>query len=199
MSISALDDRRPLPRTTTTEYATRGARARKGQGPGLRVVAPPRAERASRGLFALIIIMLLGGGFLANLLVNTSMAQGAFQIGDLQQAATKLSEEQAVLREQVGALSAPTALESKARALGMIPTDSPVFLSVPGGKVIGQPAPAGVAAEKKKDKKKNGRGAANAAPSESMTADAAPSESTTADAAPSESTTADAAPSESTP
>ena len=91
---------------------------------------------------------------LANLLVNTSMAQGAFQIGDLQQAATKLSEEQAVLREQVGALSAPTALESKARALGMIPTDSPVFLSVPGGKVIGQPAPAGVAAEKKKDMSK---------------------------------------------
>jgi hypothetical protein len=70
----------------------------------------------------------------------------------------------------------------------MIPTDSPVFLSVPGGKVIGQPAPAGVAAEKKKDKKKNGRGAADAAPNESTTADAAPNESTTADAAPNEST-----------
>jgi cell division protein FtsB len=156
MSITSLNDRRPLPKQTSTEYATRGAHARKGQGPALRVVAPPRPERGGRGLFILLIIVLLGGGFLANLLINTSMAQGAFQIGDLQQAATKLSEEQAVLREQVGALSAPTALEAKARALGMIPTDSPVFLSVPGGTVIGKPAPAGVAAEKKKIKKSEG-------------------------------------------
>lgn len=164
MSITALDDRRPLPRSSSTEYATRGARARKGQAPALRVVAPPRAERASRGIFVLVVVTLLAAGFLTNLLINTSMAQGAFHIGDLQREATKLTEAQAVLREQVAALSAPTVLEAKARALGMVPTDSPVFLSVPDGKVIGQPAPAAaeiVANEDvkkgaKKKKKKNG-------------------------------------------
>ncbi len=145
MSITALDDRRQLPRSSSTEYATRGARARKGQAPALRVVAPPRAERASRGVFVLIVVTLLAAGFLTNLLINTSMAQGAFRIGDLQREATKLTEAQAVLREQVAALSAPTVLEAKARALGMVPTDSPVFLSVPDGKVIGQPAPAAAA------------------------------------------------------
>ncbi len=185
MSITTLDDRRPLPKPSSTEYATRGAHARKGRGLALRVVAPPRSERGGRGLFILVIIVLLGGGFLANLLINTSMAQGAFQIGDLQQAATKLSEEQAVLREQVGALSAPTALESKARALGMIPTDSPVFLSVPGGTVIGKPAPAGAAAEKKKNKKANGSGSAD---TESTPANGASTESTPANGASTEST-----------
>jgi hypothetical protein len=163
MTVTALDGRRQLPRSSTTEYATRGARARKGQSPPLRVVAPPRAERASRGVFVLIVVALLAAGFLTNLLINTSMAQGAFRIGDLQREATRLTEAQAVLREQVAALSAPTVLEAKARALGMVPTDSPVFLSVPDGKVIGQPAPAAPAVivtdkdvEKKKKKKKNG-------------------------------------------
>ena len=129
-------------------------------------------------MFVLIIIVLLGGGFLANLLINTSMAQGAFQIGDLQKAATKLSEEQAVIREQVGALSAPTALESKARALGMIPTDSPVFLSVPGGRVIGKPAPAGVAAEKKEKKKNRQANGGSSADTELTPADGASTELT---------------------
>ena len=166
MSVTALDDRRPLPRSSSTEYATRGARARKGQEPALRVVAPPRAERASRGVFVLIVIALLAGGFLTNLLINTSMAQGAFRIGDLQQEATRLTEAQAVLREQVAALSAPTVLETKARALGMVPTDSPVFLSVPDGRVIGQPAPAAadviVMKKDAKKKQKKNAGSANA-------------------------------------
>ena len=182
MSVTALDDRRQLPRSSSTEYATRGARARKGQEPSLRVVAPPRAERASRGLFLLVIVTLLAAGFLTNLLINTSMAQGAFRIGDLQREATKLSETQAVLREQVAALSAPTVLEAKARSLGMVPTDSPVFLSVPDGKVIGQPAPAAAEIEavtkKKKKKKKRNAGSAAAAPAAEQPAfDAAASES----------------------
>lgn len=181
MSITALDDRRPLPRSSSTEYATRGARARKGQEPALRVVAPPRAERASRGVFVLIVIALLAAGFLMNLLINTSMAQGAFRIGDLQQEATRLTEAQAVLREQVAALSAPTLLETKARALGMVPTDSPVFLSVPDGRVIGQPAPAAAEvivitkdAKKKKKKKDSGSASATAAGEEPSSEVSAP-------------------------
>jgi hypothetical protein len=183
MSVTALDDRRQYPRSSSTEYATRGARARKGQTPALRIVAPPRAERASRGMFALIIIALLAAGFLTNLLINTSMAQGAFRIGDLQQEEAKQMEAQSVLREQVAALAAPTLLESKARALGMVPTDSPVFLSVPDGKVIGQPAPAApaIAAEVvKKKKKKKGSGTVDVAasgelvPSESAASEITP-------------------------
>jgi hypothetical protein len=43
-----------------TEYATRGARGLRSARPHLRMVSPLRPERASRGVFALVVTGLLG-------------------------------------------------------------------------------------------------------------------------------------------
>ncbi len=127
-----------------TEYATRGAHARKENEdrPNLRLVSPLRQVKASRGTFALIVGALLVGGLGAMLLINTQLAQGSFAVSSLQQQLGTLTEQAAVLNEEVSAAAAPEALANKARALGMVASRTPVFLSVPDGKVLGKPQPA---------------------------------------------------------
>ena len=122
-----------------TEYATRGAHLRAHARPQLRLVTPLRPERASRGVFALIVGGLLSIGLVAMLLINTSLAQGAFVVSSLKAEQAKLSEQEASLTQEVTALAAPDSLEQQARALGMIPSQSPAFLSLADGSVLGKP------------------------------------------------------------
>lgn len=128
--------------TEGTEYATRGARAQKSARPHLRMVSPLRPERASRGVFALVVTGLLGVGMVLILVINTSLAQGAFTISELQAEQATLSQQEQTLSEQVAAAAAPDNLEQQARAMGMVPSENPVFLSVPTGEVLGKPRPA---------------------------------------------------------
>ena len=129
-------------KTGATEYATRGAHARGHSRPNLRLVSPLRAERASRGVFILFVTGLLGIGLVAMLVINTALAQGAFTLSELQQEQAALSEQEAALTQVVEAASPPGALESQARALGMVPSQNPVFLRLPDGAILGNPKPA---------------------------------------------------------
>ncbi len=128
--------------TDATEYATRGAHARGHARPNLRLVSPLRAERASRGVFILFVTGLLGVGLVAMLVINTSLAQGAFTLSELRQEQAALSEQEAALTQVVEAASTPGALESQARAFGMVPSQNPVFLRLPDGAILGNPKPA---------------------------------------------------------
>lgn len=126
-----------------TEYATRGARGMRSARPHLRMVSPLRPERASRGLFALVVTGLLGIGMVLILVINTSLAQGAFTISELQAQQSTLTQQEQTLAEAVAAAAAPESLEERARALGMVPSENPVFLDVTTGQVLGQPKAAG--------------------------------------------------------
>lgn len=120
-----------------TEYATRGVR-RKGRH-HLKMVAPLRPERASRGVFAMVITGGLGLGLVAMLLINTTVAQGAFTVSELKSQQRELNQALATLTEQVEAAGAPALLEQRARELGMVPSETPVFIEVPNGEVLGKP------------------------------------------------------------
>lgn len=122
-----------------TEYVTRGARAHRSARPHLRMVSPLRPERASRGVFALVVTSVLGIGMLAILLINTSLAQGAFTISELKSEQSALLQQEEALTEAVAAVAAPESLERQARAMGMVPSENPVFLDVTTGKVLGKP------------------------------------------------------------
>jgi hypothetical protein len=125
-----------------TEYATRGARGLRSARPHLRMVSPLRPERASRGVFALVVTGLLGIGMVLILVINTSLAQGAFTVSELKAEQALLSQQEQTLSEAVAAAAAPESLEEQARALGMVPTETPVFLDVTNGEVLGKPKPA---------------------------------------------------------
>ena len=141
------DDAPHLIGAGATEYATRGARAHRSKRPHLRMVSPLRPERASRGVFALVVTGLLIVGMVVILVINTSLAQGAFTVSELQSERAALAQEEQRLVEAVTAASAPELLEQQARDLGMVPSVSPVFLKVPSGRVLGKPkaAPGGTA------------------------------------------------------
>jgi hypothetical protein len=123
--------------SVATEYATKGVR-RKGRH-HLKVVAPLRPERASRGVFALVVTGVLGLGLVGMLLINTTVAQGAYTLSELKGQQQELNQALATLTEQVEAAGAPAILEANARALGMVPSETPVFIEVPNGRILGKP------------------------------------------------------------
>jgi len=151
MSATARNDESPVdPKVAPqigssegTEYATRGARGLRAARPHLRMVSPLRPERASRGVFALVVTGLLVVGMVVILVINTSLAQGAFTVSELQAERAVLTQQEQTLAELVAAAAAPEALEQSARALGMVPSENPVFLRLPGGRVLGKPKAAG--------------------------------------------------------
>jgi hypothetical protein len=96
---------------SVTEYATRGVRRRTREN--LRLVAPIRVRKASRGMFVIVLASVLGVGFFGMLLINTTLAQGAFTLSELRTTQTELGRTEATLIESVAALAAPTVLEER--------------------------------------------------------------------------------------
>lgn len=139
VELAYLDER--AEESQATEYATRGARKLRASRPHLRMVSPLRAERASRGMFALIVTALLIVGMVVILVVNTTIAQGAFTVSELQAQQAALTQQEQALSRSIAAAAAPDALEQRARAMGMVPSESPVFLN-PDGSIVGKARPA---------------------------------------------------------
>ena len=126
--------------SSVTEYATK--RVRRNTRENLRLVAPLRVSKASRGLFVIVLTSILGVGLFGMLLINTTLAQGAFTVSELRSTHTQLIRTEATLTETVAALTGPTVLEASARELGMVPSPTPAFIKIPSGKVLGKARPA---------------------------------------------------------
>ena len=105
----------------------------------LRLIAP--APPGHAGLVATCLV-LLTAGFVAVLLLNTSMATGAFTVSRLQDRADELSDTRTALQHAVDAQSAPAELAKRALDLGMVPSTSAAFLRISDGQVLGVAEPA---------------------------------------------------------
>lgn len=102
---------------------------------------PSGPSTAARTPFVLLVVVLLGGGLISLLLLNSALNQGSFQLNELKNRTTELTDEEQALQRDVDAYAAPDALERRARELGMVPGGSPAFLG-PDGKVLGRPSTA---------------------------------------------------------
>ena len=123
--------RSPLPKT-----------APKRPSP-LRLV-PPRRSTAAQTPFAVVLVVLLAGGLLGLLLLNTLVAQQSFALHDLGTKDKALAQQEQDLTRQVQDLEAPASLAGRAAALHMVPSGPPAFLRLSDGRVLGVPQ-AGVA------------------------------------------------------
>ena len=101
----------------------------------LKVVTAP--DTAGNGLFLGLCVLLLLGGFVGVLLLNTAMAQGSYTMRDLQHRSDELADAQDALRHQIDGVSGPGPLAQRARELGMVPAETPAFLRLSDGKVLG--------------------------------------------------------------
>ncbi|MEU0373937.1 septum formation initiator family protein [Streptomyces sp. NPDC006283] len=99
---------------------------------------PSGPSTAARTPFVLLVVILLSGGLITLLMLNSSLNQGSFELSELKKKTTELTDEQQALQRDVDRRSAPDALERRARELGMVPGGGPAFLG-PDGKVLGVP------------------------------------------------------------
>ncbi|MEV0639782.1 hypothetical protein AB0I77_33570 [Streptomyces sp. NPDC050619] len=97
--------------------------------------------QAARTPFVLLVVLLLGGGLIGLLVLNSALSEGAFKLDDLQRETKSLTDEEQALQRDIDAYSAPEALQLRARELGMVPGGDPAFLN-PDGTVKGVPSPA---------------------------------------------------------
>ncbi len=113
---------------------------------------PPRAVRPSghvwwlwrvpephrgRSAFVAVLAGLLALGLAALLALNTMLAQDAFVLSKLNQRSSELAIVEQSLAGQVADQEDPQRLALRAKALGLRPSGSPLFLRLPDGKVLG--------------------------------------------------------------
>ncbi|WP_405971566.1 septum formation initiator family protein [Streptomyces sp. NBC_00988] len=94
--------------------------------------------QAARTPFVLLVVLLLGGGLIGLLVLNSALSEGQFKLDDLQKQTKSLTDEEQALQRDVDAYSAPDALQRRAHELGMVPGGDPAFLG-PNGTVKGVP------------------------------------------------------------
>ncbi|WP_159766850.1 hypothetical protein [Streptomyces sp. HM190] len=113
----------------------------RGRAARLARLLPAGSGRAARTPFVLLVVVLLGGGLIGLLVLNSALSEGSFQLDDLQDDVKSYTDEEQALQRDVDAYSAPQALQRRARELGMVPGGDPAFLE-PDGRVKGVPSPA---------------------------------------------------------
>lgn len=87
-------------------------------------------EQADRKYFAIFVSTVSFLGLIALLGVNTLLAQDAFTLSQLKIEAKHLSDQRDAVERLIDAHSAPSALANAATALGMTPSEEPVFLDI---------------------------------------------------------------------
>lgn len=115
----------------------------RGRAARLARLLPAGPSQAARTPFVLLVVLLLGGGLITLLILNSSLNEGSFQLSELKKETTELTDQEQELQRDVDAYAAPDALQRRARELGMVPGGDPAFLN-PDGTVRGVP---GAAAE----------------------------------------------------
>jgi len=110
--------------------------------PALTAVPSAPATVAGRGVFALVVLGMLVAGMGVLLVLNTSLAQGAFELGALSTTQNALAIQEQQLLQQVALEESPDALQARATTLGMVPVSAPVFLRLADGAVLGTPSAA---------------------------------------------------------
>ncbi|RPF32842.1 septum formation initiator family protein [Streptomyces sp. TLI_185] len=116
----------------------------RGRAARLARLIPGAGSRAqaARTPFVLLVVLLLGGGLIALLVLNSALSEGSFKLDDLQKDTKSLTDEEQGLQRDIDSYSAPEALQERARELGMMPGGDPAFLN-PDGTVKGVPSVAG--------------------------------------------------------
>ncbi|MFE7763913.1 hypothetical protein [Streptomyces sp. NPDC057438] len=113
----------------------------RGRAARLARLLPVRPKGAARTPFVLLVVLLLGGGLIGLLVLNSALSEGSFKLDDLQEDVKSYTDEEQALQRDVDAYSAPDALQRRARELGMVPGGDPAFLN-PDGTVEGVPSAA---------------------------------------------------------
>jgi len=96
----------------------------------LKIVPPLENGKATHKFFATFISVLTVFGFLFILFINTLLAQDAFELSTMKQEAKTIADQREAVDRAIADQSSPASLAKRAYALGMRPSDSPIFLNL---------------------------------------------------------------------
>jgi hypothetical protein len=126
MSAAPLRQQRPASRPASPEPRRREH---------LRAVSAP-AQARSLVPFTFACLAIILGSLVAVLIINTSMAKGAYERRDLKIEIADLHQQRATLLSELEGYSSPQLLANKAVALGMEPAPKLGFVSLESGTVL---------------------------------------------------------------
>jgi hypothetical protein len=111
-----------------------------GAAPRLRV-APPAPVSAPRAPFIAVVIAIVVAGVFGILLINTKTNENTFELSRLQDRQAALDNRQQRLENQIAGYESTGNLDAAARRLGLVKADTPAYIRLPDGKIIGVPRP----------------------------------------------------------
>jgi hypothetical protein len=99
-----------------------------------------RPQARPRTPFVLLLVGLLGGALICLLVINTTLAQGAFQITAMQQKNSALAQQAQALQQQTATEESPASIAARAEQLGLRPVGRLRFIDLKNGRIYSQPA-----------------------------------------------------------
>ncbi|WP_438353199.1 hypothetical protein [Microbacterium sp. CJ88] len=93
-----------------------------------------RRPRVAYAVIALTGAVLIGG---AQMVLSILMTQGSYEIANLTQSQREVTWQKQILNDDVAGLSSPQYLAANAAALGMVITESPSYLRLSDGAILG--------------------------------------------------------------
>jgi hypothetical protein len=115
-------------------------RERKAGAPWLRV-APPLPVAVPRAPFIALILVVVVGGVLGILVVNTKINENAFRLTELREQQSALDVQEQQLKQEIARAEDPGNLTAQARKLGLV-EGTPVQIQLPDGRLTGMMTPA---------------------------------------------------------
>ncbi|MDN5558507.1 MAG: hypothetical protein L0G23_03610 [Ruaniaceae bacterium] len=104
--------------------------------PRLEVVRAPETSRSVVPFLVGCVLVLLAA-LVAALILNTSMAVASYSIHAGKSELAVLTEIGDQLAEKSESLASPSQLQNRAAALGMVPAEATLYLSVATGSILG--------------------------------------------------------------
>jgi hypothetical protein len=98
--------------------------------------------RLSQMGFTVVVTAICGFTILVHVAIHVQMSQGAFTEQNMMLEVRASQAQVQSLQQQVTIMGAPATLQARARKLGMVPMDAPVFLRISDSKILGDPRPA---------------------------------------------------------
>ncbi|SEC60511.1 hypothetical protein SAMN04489806_3334 [Paramicrobacterium humi] len=138
----------------STALATNARPLRSPQLPApsrrpLRAVSPRTATRTRPRLaYAITTVAAVSAIVVAQLLLSVSLGQGAYELSSLKSEQRSLGLQQQSLNQQLQVLNSPQYVTTNAQDLGMVINQSPAYLTLSTGAVLGTPGPGGAATER---------------------------------------------------
>jgi len=135
--MSVLDDFLPNVKTLGDIKPIAGIR------PSMELIKSASRRVSSLGFKALTIAILVAI-IVLQLVIQTLISQGAFTEQQLMLEVRTSSAQVQALEQQITVMAAPATLAKRAENLGMVMMDTPVFLSLKDGEILGKPVAANV-------------------------------------------------------